>query len=202
MAGEVVLGYDGEPGSRRGAADRGRRSPPRSGARSSIAFGYAARADRRRRRRPVAGGARDRRAVHGRGGRRARTTSTRRSTVHGRARERSPGRGDARVPPTSTTRSAIVVGADGAGTDRGRAARVGHLPGRAPLDPARRRGADARVRPPGPRGLRTNAAAALTMVSEPCRPLDELSAEFGPTFAIALGPLRLVVVGDPEQGAS
>jgi cytochrome P450 len=55
------------------------------------------------------------------------------------------------------------------------------------------------VKPPGPRGLRANAAAALAFVSEPCGPLDELSAQFGPTFEIALGPLRLVVVGDPEQ---
>ena len=55
------------------------------------------------------------------------------------------------------------------------------------------------MKPPGPRGLRANATAALALVSEPCRPLDELSAQFGPTFEIALGPLRLVVVGDPEQ---
>jgi cytochrome P450 len=55
------------------------------------------------------------------------------------------------------------------------------------------------VKPPGPRGLRANAAAAIAFVSEPCGPLDELSAQFGPTFEIALGPLRLVVVGDPEQ---
>jgi cytochrome P450 len=47
--------------------------------------------------------------------------------------------------------------------------------------------------------LRANATAALALVSEPCRPLDELSARFGPTFEIGLGPLRLVVVGDPEQ---
>jgi cytochrome P450 len=55
------------------------------------------------------------------------------------------------------------------------------------------------LRPPGPRGLRANATAAVAFVSEPCGPLDSLSAEFGPTFEIALGPLRLVVVGDPEQ---
>jgi hypothetical protein len=47
--------------------------------------------------------------------------------------------------------------------------------------------------------LRANVAAAVAFVSEPCGPLDELSARFGPTFEIALGPLRLVVVGDPEH---
>jgi cytochrome P450 len=55
------------------------------------------------------------------------------------------------------------------------------------------------MRPPGPRGLRANTAAALAFVAEPCQPLDELSARFGPTFELALGPLRLVVVGDPDQ---
>jgi cytochrome P450 len=55
------------------------------------------------------------------------------------------------------------------------------------------------VRPPGPRGLRANATAAIAFVSEPCAPLDALSAQFGPTFEIGLGPLRLVVVGDPEH---
>jgi cytochrome P450 len=55
------------------------------------------------------------------------------------------------------------------------------------------------LRPPRPRGLRANASAALALVSEPCKPLDELSAEFGPTFEIGLGPVRLVVVGDPAH---
>ncbi len=54
------------------------------------------------------------------------------------------------------------------------------------------------MKPPGPRGLRSNGRAALAFVSEPCGQLDALSAEFGPTFEIALGPLRLVVIGDPE----
>jgi cytochrome P450 len=54
-------------------------------------------------------------------------------------------------------------------------------------------------RPPGPRGIRANARAALALVTEPCRPLDELSARYGPTFAVGLGPLRLLVVGGPDH---
>jgi cytochrome P450 len=58
---------------------------------------------------------------------------------------------------------------------------------------------DAKLRPPGPRGLRASGRAALALLTEPTRPLDELAARYGRTFEVALGPLRLVIVGDPEH---
>ena len=92
MAGEIVLGYDGEPGSRvalqTAVAIAGAFKRP-----LVIAFGYAPAADRGRRRRPVESRARDRREDH----RRGREDRPRRGRVGRsarRARERPAGRGD------------------------------------------------------------------------------------------------------------
>jgi cytochrome P450 len=45
------------------------------------------------------------------------------------------------------------------------------------------------------------ATAALLrgLLSDPCPALDRASARYGPTFAVRVGPMRMVVVGDPGQ---
>src|SRR5689334_15723526 len=52
---------------------------------------------------------------------------------------------------------------------------------------------------PRPRGVRQIAAAARGLTGDPCPTLDRLSAELGPTFEVPIGPMRMVVVGDPEH---
>jgi cytochrome P450 len=52
---------------------------------------------------------------------------------------------------------------------------------------------------PRPRGVRATIAAARELTGDPCPALDRLRAELGPTFGVAVGPLRIVVVGDPSQ---
>ncbi|HTL83847.1 MAG TPA: cytochrome P450 [Acidimicrobiia bacterium] len=52
---------------------------------------------------------------------------------------------------------------------------------------------------PRPRGVRQIVAAARGLTGDPCPTLDRLSAELGPTFAVPIGPVRMVVVGDPEH---
>lgn len=50
---------------------------------------------------------------------------------------------------------------------------------------------------PGPRGLAASVRAARGLTGDPCPALDQLAAEHGRTFGVALGPLKLLVVGDP-----
>lgn len=52
---------------------------------------------------------------------------------------------------------------------------------------------------PGPRGIRRNLRIVKGLLDSPTETLDECSAEFGPTFALRLGPAQLVVVGDPAN---
>jgi cytochrome P450 len=52
---------------------------------------------------------------------------------------------------------------------------------------------------PRPRGVRQIAAAARGLTGDPCPTLDRLSAELGPTFAVPIGPMRMVVVGHPDH---
>ena len=130
MAGEVVLGYDGEPGSRRAAnrgRDRGAFKRP-----LVIAFGYAPA--------PIGGAVADlSKAVQELGEKITAdavklahdidaTVTTQVELVNDRPAEailRAADQYDA---------LAIVVGAAGTGPDRRRAARIGHLPGGTPVD--------------------------------------------------------------------
>ncbi len=50
---------------------------------------------------------------------------------------------------------------------------------------------------PGPKGVRRNVSLLRRMLQNPTPVLDECAAEFGATFAFGVGPVRLVVVGDP-----
>jgi cytochrome P450 len=52
---------------------------------------------------------------------------------------------------------------------------------------------------PRPRGVRHIAAAARGLTGDPCPTLDQLSQELGSTFSVSVGPIRMVVVGDPEH---
>ena len=52
---------------------------------------------------------------------------------------------------------------------------------------------------PGPQGVRNNLYALRGLVSEPCSAVDTITAEHGPTFQVRLGPLRIVILGDPEH---
>ncbi|MEO6629648.1 MAG: cytochrome P450 [Aquihabitans sp.] len=52
---------------------------------------------------------------------------------------------------------------------------------------------------PGPSGLRSNVRALRQLLNDPTTALDALAAAYGPTFSTRVGPLRLVVVGDPEH---
>lgn len=65
----------------------------------------------------------------------------------------------------------------------------GHVEGR-------RRGA---TRLAGPVGVRANGRLARRLLVDPIPVLDECAAAYGPTFALRLGPARLVVVGDPDD---
>ena len=117
MAGEIVLGYDGQDGSvaalRTAVGDCG--GVP-AAARDRVRI--PTRGDRRRRLRPREGSAWGRRGPDRGGGRRRLTRSTPRSTcrsswsICGRRRRFS-------ARPTSTTRSAIVVGTTGHGPIKG-----------------------------------------------------------------------------------
>ena len=50
---------------------------------------------------------------------------------------------------------------------------------------------------PGPKGFRKNVSLLRRMLQNPTPVLDECAAEFGATFAFGVGPVRMVVVGDP-----
>ena len=68
----------------------------------------------------------------------------------------------------------------------------------------RRRGPCAHDRPmtttiPGPRGLFATVGLLRGLLSDPCPALDSASARYGPTFALGVGPMRMVVVGDPAH---
>ena len=52
---------------------------------------------------------------------------------------------------------------------------------------------------PGPRGPIATAKLARGLLSDPCPALDAAAARYGPTFAVGVGPVRLVVVGDPAH---
>ena len=54
------------------------------------------------------------------------------------------------------------------------------------------------VRVPGPRGVRASARAMRALLSEPCGALDALVATHGRVVGLAVGPARLVVVGDAD----
>ena len=102
MAGEIVLGYDGEPGIAGRVAHRGGdRGRVQAAAGDRVRLRAAA--DRRRGRGPVEGGAGPRREDHRRSGRASRTRSTRRSRCRPSSSTTArPRRSCAR--PTSTTR--------------------------------------------------------------------------------------------------
>ncbi len=55
------------------------------------------------------------------------------------------------------------------------------------------------TRLPGPTGIRDRVRLVRGMLAEPAPALDECTERFGPTFALGLGPLRMVVVGDPAD---
>lgn len=52
---------------------------------------------------------------------------------------------------------------------------------------------------PGPRGAVETIRALRRLTSDPCPALDDLVAQHGPTFVVGVGPLTMVVVGDPAQ---
>ena len=52
---------------------------------------------------------------------------------------------------------------------------------------------------PGPRGPIATAKVMSGLLSDPCPALDAAAAIYGPTFAVGVGPMRLVVVGDPAH---
>lgn len=52
---------------------------------------------------------------------------------------------------------------------------------------------------PGPTGLRGNVSAIKRLLEDPTTTLDDLCAAHGPTFQIAVGPLRLAIVGAPAH---
>jgi cytochrome P450 len=52
---------------------------------------------------------------------------------------------------------------------------------------------------PRPRGIAATVSAARGLTGDPCPTLDLLSAELGPTFEIAAGVMRMVVVGNPAH---
>lgn len=51
----------------------------------------------------------------------------------------------------------------------------------------------------GPTGVRANGRIVRRLLDDPLPVLDECRAAYGPTFALRLGPARLVVVGDPDD---
>ena len=59
---------------------------------------------------------------------------------------------------------------------------------------------DTSIRPlPGPTGLRGNLRVLNRLLKDPTTSLDECAALYGPTFAVRVGPLRFVAVGDPAH---
>ncbi len=52
---------------------------------------------------------------------------------------------------------------------------------------------------PGPAGVIRNLRAINHLLQDPTSALDECAAAFGPTFVLGAGPMRLVVVGDPDH---
>lgn len=52
---------------------------------------------------------------------------------------------------------------------------------------------------PGPAGLRENARLLRALTADPAPVLDECSARFGRTFSLGLGPVRMVIVGEPAD---
>jgi cytochrome P450 len=52
---------------------------------------------------------------------------------------------------------------------------------------------------PGPVGVRANLGILRRMLADPVPVLEECAAAYGPTFALGVGPMRFVVVGDPAH---
>ena len=144
MAGDVILGYDGQEGSEAALAHRDRASPPRSRLRSSSSSATG-------RRRSEATSPTSARAVRALGERitaealDAVRTLDPSVTAEVELVDDRPAEAILRAADEHDA-LAIVVGATGRGPLTGALLGIGHLQRRAPLDPAGRRGA-------GPGGL-------------------------------------------------
>ena len=52
---------------------------------------------------------------------------------------------------------------------------------------------------PGPSGLRSNVRVLRRLLNDPTTALDECADTYGPTFSVRVGPMHIVVVGDPAH---